>query len=77
MMIYGWLLVGSQVVMTVVIVILYLRLRSQVHSLVEDIHYYRWFVHALTLLTQQKTLTSPMRQAIDAETKIAEKIVGG
>lgn len=77
MLIYGWILVGIQVVTTVGVVILFLRLRSQVQNLVEDIHYYRWFVHALTLLAQDKKLTNPMQQAVEAETKIAEKIVGG
>lgn len=76
MLIYGWILVTLQIATTLGSIILYLRLRSQVQDLVEDIRYYRWFNHALTLLVQDKKLTGQMRQAIEAETKIAEKIVG-
>lgn len=77
MPIYGWILVVLQIATTLGCVILHLRLRSQVQNLVEDIHYYRWFNHALTLLVRDKKLTNQMQQAVEAETKIAGKIVGG
>lgn len=45
-------------------------------NITEDMKYYRWFIHCLTLLVQNRPLNSDMQRAVEAETKIARKIVG-
>lgn len=54
----------------------YIRLYNRMRDLKEDIKYYRWFLHALTLLVQKRDLSGPQRSVVEKETEIAKRIVG-